>query len=212
MSEQDPYCYPGSNVLRNLFDLRSQAELSKAEADVTYLRIGQIERLPIAGKYDLDHLKEIHRRIFRDVYPWAGELRTVSMSKGGSLFCRHEFLVTEGQRIFDQLRQENLLRALPQDAFCERLSYYFGEINALHPFREGNGRTQRVMLESIAKQAGYKIDFQQISRETMVAMSRDAQVGRLESTIASFRSAVSSAPVRKQESEQNRGKSKDQGR
>lgn len=212
MSEQDPYCYPGSIVLRNLFDLRTQAELSRAEADITYLRLGQIERLPPTGKFDLNHLKEIHRRIFRDVYPWAGELRTVSMSKGGSLFCRREFLATEGQRIFDQLRQENLLRALPQGAFCERLSYYFGEINALHPFREGNGRTQRVMLESIAKQAGYKIDFQQITRETMVTISRDAQVGRLESTIATFGSIISPVPVRSQDSERSRGKSKNEGR
>ena len=212
MSEQDPYCYPGSTVLRNLFDLRNQAELSKAEADITLLRLGQIERLPPTGKFDLDHLKEIHRRIFRDVYPWAGQLRTVSMSKGGSLFCRHEFLATEGQRIFDQLRQENLLRAIPQEVFCERLSYYFGEINALHPFREGNGRTQRAMLEAIAKQAGYKIDFQQITRETMVTISRDAQVGRLESTTATFGAIISPARVRNQDSERNRGKSKDEGR
>jgi cell filamentation protein len=212
VSEQDPYCYPGSNVLRNLFDLRTQAELSKAEADITFLRLGQLERIPAIGKFDLDHLREIHRRIFRDVYPWAGQLRTVSMSKGESLFCRHEFIAVEGERIFTQLHGENMLRAMSRDLFCERLAFYFGEINALHPFREGNGRTQRVFLESIAKQAGYDLDFKPVSRETMGKISRAAQVGRLEEATDCFKKVVSPAPARTLGTEKGRGKSQDQGR
>ncbi len=212
MSDQDPYCYPQSDVLRNLFDLRSQTDLSKAEADVTLLRLGQLQRHPIAGKLDLDHMKSIHRHIFRDVYPWAGQLRTVSMSKGASLFCRHEFISTEGDRIFGQLRQESGLRSLPKDIFCERLAYYFGEINALHPFREGNGRTQRTMLEAISKQAGYNIEFRGVSRETMTAISRDAQAGHLEGAIACFKGQVSPAPLLSQKRDKDREKSRDSGR
>ena len=212
MSEQDPYCYPQSDVLRNLFGLQNQTDLSKAEADITLLRIGQLQRRPIAGKFDLDHLKAIHRHIFRDVYPWAGELRIVSMSKGASLFCRHEFISTEGERIFGQLRKESVLRSLPQDNFCERLAYYFGEINALHPFREGNGRTQRTMLEAIAKQAGYNLDFRGVSRETMIAISRDAQAGLLDGTVACFKSRVSPVPALAQKHENDRSKPRDSGR
>lgn len=212
MSEQDPYCYPQSDVLRNLFDLRSPTDLSKAEADITFLRISQLQRRPIIGKFDLDHLQTIHRHIFRDVYSWAGQLRTVSMSKGASLFCRHEYVSMEGQRIFGQLRQENVLRSLSQDVFGQRLAYYFGEINALHPFREGNGRTQRVMLESIARHAGYSIDFRGISRETMTTISRDAQVGRLDGAIECFKAAISPATSLKLDRGKDRSRTRDTGR
>ena len=212
MSGQDPYCYPGSTVLRNLFDLRDQNELSRVEAKVSVLRLDQLRQRPLTGKFDLDHLQQIHRHIFRDVYPWAGQLRTVSMSKGESLFCRHEFVASEGERIFTQLRGENSLRGQPRDLFCERLAFYFGEINALHPFREGNGRSQRVLLESIAKQAGFDIDFKPISRETMVGISRAAQVGRLDEATACFKAAVSALSARSFSSEKGIGKSLDEGR
>ncbi len=194
MSEQDPYCYPGSDVLRNLFDLHGQTELSLAEAEITAFRINELQRSPVAGRWDLDHLKEIHWRIFRDVYSWAGHLRTTSVSKDASLFCRHEFIASEGERIFRELRQENLLRSLAKGVFCQRLAYYFAEINALHPFREGNGRTQRVILEEIAKQAGYSIDFEPCSSQTMVWISREAHRGRLEGAIACFEGMVSPNP------------------
>ena len=212
MSEQDPYCYSQSDVLQNSFGFRAQADLSKAEARITILRLDQLERRPVPGKFDLEHLRDIHRHVFRDVYSWAGQVRTVSMSKGASLFCRHEFIASEGKRIFDQLRQENMLRSLSQHGFCDRMAYYFGEINALHPFREGNGRTQRVMLGDIARQAGYKIDFQSISRETMVAISREAQAGRLDGAIASFKTATSAVPARVPERAKTREKAKDSGR
>ena len=212
MSGQDPYCYPGSNVLRNLFDLRNDAELSKAEARITILRLDQLRQRPISGQFDLDHLQRIHRHIFRDVYSWAGELRTVSMSKGESLFCRYEFIAPEGERIFAQLRSEQSLRAKTKDVLCERLAFYFGEINALHPFREGNGRTQRVLLESIARQAGYEIDFEPISRETMVRISRAAQIGNLDEATGCFKAAVSPLSPRKQESKRGKDKSHDHGR
>ena len=212
MSEQDHYCYSGSEVLRNLFDLRNQADLAKAEAKVSVLRLDQLRKSPVAGKFDLGHLQTIHQRIFRDIYPWAGELRTVSMSKGGSLFCRYEFISNEGERIFSQLKGESVLRGLSQDKFCERLAYYFGEINALHPFREGNGRTQRVMLDTIAKQAGYEIDFQQILRETMISISRDAQVGQLETATACFKTAVRSNEVHRKVAAKERSVSSERGR
>lgn len=209
---QDPYCYSQSDVLQNSFGFRVQNDLSKAEARITVLRLDQLQRRPVVGRFDLDHLKEIHRHIFRDVYPWAGQLRTVSMSKGASLFCRHEFIASEGKRIFDQLRQENALRSLPQDRFCDRLAYYFGEINALHPFREGNGRTQRVMLGDIAKQAGYEIDFRRISRETMVSISCEAQVGQLDGAVANFKTAICAVPAKEPKHAKAREKANDCGR
>ena len=212
MSGQDPYCYPGSDVLRNLFDLRNEVDLARAEAKITVLRLDQLRQRPVSGKFDLDHLQRIHRHIFRDVYLWAGELRTVSMSKGESLFCRHEFIAAEGERIFAQLRGENSLRGQAKDLFCERLAFYFGEINALHPFREGNGRAQRVLLESIAKQAGYDLDFKMVSSEAMGRISRAAQVGRLEEANTCFKTVVSAASIRALGLQKGRNKSQNQGR
>ena len=80
---EDPtYCYPGTDVLRNKLGIHDSDELSSAEAGITLLRIMDLARNPVAGKFDSDHLREIHRRLFSDIYDWAGEYRTVEISKG----------------------------------------------------------------------------------------------------------------------------------
>ena len=84
-------------------------------------------------------MQDIHRHIFRDIYDWAGELRTVNISKENP-FCNYIYVEVEAERIFSELRKENYLIGVPKLNICDKLAYYLGEINALHPFREGNGR------------------------------------------------------------------------
>lgn len=106
-------------------------------------------------------------------YEWAGELRIVNISKGNS-FCNYMYIEAEAERIFSELKKENYLIGVPKISICDKLAYYLGEINALHPFREGNGRAQRVMIEYLAKVAGYTIDFSNISSVEMIEASIDA--------------------------------------
>lgn len=82
----DPYCWPGSNVLRNLLGLRTAAELTEAEYDFTLERRVELDKEPILGDFDLDHLRAIHHHLFQDIFDWAGELRTVDISKEDSNF------------------------------------------------------------------------------------------------------------------------------
>lgn len=104
---------------------------------------------------------------------WAGELRTVNISKGNP-FCNCIYIEVEAERIFSELRKENYLIGVPKLNICDKLAYYLGEINVLHSFREGNGRAQRVMIEYLAKVAGYTIDFSNISNVEMIEASIDA--------------------------------------
>src|SRR5882672_2586052 len=90
----DPYVYPGTNVLRNLRDIRDPDRLAKFEMDMTTRRVDELSRDPRPGRFDSAHLQGIHHYIFQDVYPWAGELRTVNIGKSGDLFALKEHIVS----------------------------------------------------------------------------------------------------------------------
>ncbi len=138
----DPYVYPGTLVLRNLRGLRDPEALRRFEAHSVRLRELELRRRPAAPPFDLGRLQDIHGHLFQDVYEWAGQLRVVTISKAGVPSAAPVHIVTEAERVFRELRDADDLRGLPRDRFVDRLAYFLGEVNALHPFREGNGRTQ----------------------------------------------------------------------
>ena len=112
----DPYLIPGTAVLKNLLGVSSEATLSQLEADLTRDRIQQLALAPVAGRFDLAHLKKIHAYIFQDVYAWAGEPRTISISKGASMFCLPQHLEFAAEDIFGKLARENHLKGLSREA------------------------------------------------------------------------------------------------
>jgi len=164
------YCYPDSSVLRNKLDIRDGSVLNAFEREITSTRIQQALEYPVKGNFDLKHLCAIHRFIFADIYGWAGELRTVNIAKGNQ-FCNYVHLETYADGIFSKLKDEKRLGNTPADAIPERLAYYLSEINVLHPFREGNGRTQRVFIEYLAQAAGWHVDFSDVSDREMIEAS-----------------------------------------
>lgn len=166
MSE-DPYVYPGTEVLRNAHDIRDADELQSVEANLTYIRTLQLASRPIPGEYDLAHLQSFHRYLFADLYDWAGELRTVVIVKN-DIFCLPEHIETYGAEIFGKLAEEQRLSGLDRDAFVDRAAHYLGDVNALHPFRDGNGRTQRAFFAQLAGAAGYRLDWQLIEPQQNV--------------------------------------------
>jgi cell filamentation protein len=172
----DPYLYPGTTVLKNLRGLTDPQELAAFEARSTHRRLSELLEAPMSGRLDSEHLKAIHRYIFQDVFEWAGQFRTVDISKGGDLFGRAAFLETALEQTFEKLIAENHLAGLDQDKFAQRAAYYLGELNAAHPFREGNGRTQREFIRELGLTVGRYIDWRATTPEEMIEASRLSHV------------------------------------
>lgn len=166
------YCYPGSRVLKNKLNIMDEEELREAEREITSVRIAEaLNGRRVRGKYDFGHLKRIHKFLFGDIYEWAGKVRLVNISKGNQ-FCRVEFIEMQMNEIFDKLAEEKYLKDLKcPEEIGKRLAYYLGEINAIHPFREGNGRAQRLFIEHLAHSIGYRLDLMKIGRDDMLLAS-----------------------------------------
>lgn len=161
----DPYTYPGTRTLRNIPGIRDDGVLRDYEYERSELRIAQLRDNPIPGKFDLDHLKAIHAHVFQDVYEWAGKTRTVNISKNSDSFCQPAFIESYAKQVSGQLAKENGLQGLEKPQFVERLALYYSDWNALHPFREGNGRATRELIGQMARSAGYELDQTRIDND-----------------------------------------------
>lgn len=169
----DPYLDLDAGVLRNRLGITDAAELAQAEANFTSVQIAQLRRRPLPGRYDLAHLQAFHRHIFNDVYEWAGQLRTVSLGKG-ALFCLPQHLVVVGDEIFGELARNGYLRNLGRADFLDGVTELTAKLNALHPFREGNGRTQRAFLGQLARDAGHPLHWSGMDSAVNVVASQAA--------------------------------------
>jgi cell filamentation protein len=157
-----PYCYPGTDVYRNKENIRDRDELEAFERQHSGDRLLTLpHNLPIT----VQGYCEIHRYILQDVYDWAGEYRTVTTGRGAP-FCKAEFIAPEMDKRFAAINAEDNLRGLKADQFAVRAAEHTCELNAIHPFLDGNGRTQRAFLELLAEQAGHEIDLARIDRQT----------------------------------------------
>lgn len=151
----DPHLDPASGVLRNRLGITDAVDLARAEAHIAASRELQllVER-PNLGRYDLAHLQAIHRHLFAEVYDWAGEIRTVDIAKGSTNFAPYQHIRAFADTVFDGLRADHYLRNVDDAQFAAKAGTLLSDLNALHPFREGNGRTQRSFLNLLANDAG----------------------------------------------------------
>jgi cell filamentation protein len=170
-SADDPYIDPATGVLRNLLGIADEAAIEQAEADIVATRSYELSKSPLKGHFDLTHLQAIHRHLFGDLYDWAGQLRIIDISKGSTRFAHHGHIESAAAPIFRQLAEEKHLAGLGPVAFSERAAYYLGELNALHPFREGNGRAQREFISHLAHAEGYYIAWENISQADVLDAS-----------------------------------------
>lgn len=162
---EDPYCYPGTTVLKNKLHLKNQAELDSFEAEITAQRAEEV--LP-AGRLTYSHYRAIHRHLFQDVYDWAGKIRTVRISKGGSMFCFPESIHREMSKLFRRLVDQKHLRSIATDEFAAKTAHFLAELNAIHPFREGNGRTQLTFLLLLAEAAGHPLAMEHLDPDKVM--------------------------------------------
>ncbi|MDN7245058.1 Fic family protein [Planococcus shenhongbingii] len=156
------YCYPDSDVLINHFNLMDDEKLKELEKVYTLFRLSELKINKPANPVDMEAFLAIHQYILQDVYPFAGELRKEMISKGTSSFAHPKFIEPELHKIFAELAAEDYLKDLPRERFIQRLAYFLAELNALHPFREGNGRTVREFARQLAINAGYQLDWEKI--------------------------------------------------
>ena len=164
------YCYPHSNTLKNKYNITNEEELKDVERQITSIRAAQILKEPLNGKFDVEHLKNIHKHLFQDLYTWAGEFRKVNISKGNP-FCLFQYIPDQLNNLFEELKNEAYLSLLNPNDLARRLAYYLGELNAIHPFREGNGRTQRIFIIELALKNGYILDFSKVKQKDMLHAS-----------------------------------------
>jgi cell filamentation protein len=177
----EDYFFPGSTVLRNKFNERDEDKLRVREEFAAQIRLVQLAGSPIAPTFDYDHMKAIHRHIFQDVYEWAGQERVgplTIMTKAGpdvvnfapgdpaAPTVAYGYYPSPGiaDAANDQYRKlasEHHLVGLPRAQFVDRLAEYWGELNTIHSFREGNTRAQFVFFSQLAEKAGYRLDSDQ---------------------------------------------------
>lgn len=171
--DNDPCVDPTSGVLRNLAGIRDAAAFERFEAEMSVMRQMELSLRPVGGDFDLPHLKAIHRYLFQDVYGWAGETRSVDMAKGGSRFGSYHFIGGYLKTVFSKLALERKIwnRSARAVDLPARLAEYLGEINAVHPFREGNGRTQRIFIGELAAAHGLEIRWDLMRPDEMLAAS-----------------------------------------
>ena len=161
----DPYCYAGTTVLKNIPNLRKQNALDAFETVSTAQRAE--EPLP-AGRLSVTHYQAIHHHLFQDVYVWVGKFRTVRIAKDGSAFCYPEHIGKEMADLFGDLREAHYLRGLSAKEFSNAAAHFLTTLNAIHPFREGNGRTQTTFLALLADQAGHGLDLERLKPTTFL--------------------------------------------
>ena len=143
------------------------------------MRVSTNSTRHLPGSYDLDHLRAFHRAIFGDIFDWAGQIRTVQIAKHTG-FCLPQHIETYAVGEFAKLAKDNYLRQLAWPDFVDKLAYYQAEINELHPFREGNGRTQRAFLRQLARDAGYHFDWTRVDTDDNIETAIAAHRGDLE--------------------------------
>ena len=166
----DPYVYPGTNVLRNHFGLHDATELQRRESEASTIAGAQLARDRLPGNYDLGHLRAFHARLFGEVYPWAGDIRTVTIATT-DMFALPKHIEAYLSAVLAELPRENYLRGLDREPFVDRLVHYLAEINAAHPFREGNGRAQRAFISQLAREADYALEWSRVDPERNIAAS-----------------------------------------
>ena len=165
------YCYPNSNVLINKLDLKNAKRLEKAEKMIVLAKLYDLRQGKIKGNFDKAHFISIHKYLFEDLYPFAGEFRKENIAKDSFSFAEWEFIESELDRLLIKLKEENYLKGLNQEDMAKRLSFYMSELNVLHPFREGNGRVIREFIRELAFKNDYIIDYTKTtSQELLDAM------------------------------------------
>ena len=160
---QDPCCLENSNVLINKLGIADEEELQEAEQQLTEL--GALDIDFNHPPYDLNYLCELHQKLFGDIYGWAGEIRSIDLTKGGTRFCTCSRIMAEADKQFKTLAAAHYFEDDSREMLVAHAAQFYVELNMTHPFREGNGRAQRILFEHIIINCGYEFSLDDLSEE-----------------------------------------------
>ena len=176
--------YPETKCLVNYFNIRDRARLRQVEHYMVNVRTAELFLHPLKGMPTFSYLRDVHSHLFGDIFPSAGMLRTAEASKRKD-FCRPQYIERFSQEIFSRLSREDYLRNIADvDDFVNDLAFYMGEAEALHPFRDGNGRAIRFFFNRLVEEAGYTIRWCDADPDRMLEASIAAIDGDYQALIA----------------------------
>ena len=170
-------CYEGTSCLINKLNIRDEEKLNFIESQITILKTAELLNKQEFGDFDFSHYKAIHKCLFNELYDWAGEIRTVNMSKKGTSFVDVNEIEAVAGACFKRLQDKNCFKNQAFDDFVEDLVDFYCTTNILHPFREGNGRTQRIFISQLIQFNGYSIDFDKIDTDELMMATIQAANG-----------------------------------
>ena len=155
---QSRYCYEGTDVLINKADIRDYETLERVDRIQTTYALSKLHLSVISGNFGIEHYKAIHKYLFNELYDFAGEFRVENISKDGIPFCRPEFIYRQLNVLLEQMRKQSC-KIASEDELLDFIAYFYSEINLVHPFREGNGRTLREFIREYVIEINKTIDF-----------------------------------------------------
>ena len=168
---QSIYCYPDSNVLKNKLNIRDNKFLKTAEEEITLIKQMELLKNPIKGNFSKAHLMNIHKFIFEDIYPFAGKIRREQISKADTMFYPPNLIDRELDKVFAKIKEKNMLKETDEEKVFDNLAYVMAELNIIHPFREGNGRSIREFIRLMAKRMGYDLNWGNVDKEELLEAS-----------------------------------------
>ena len=168
---QSIYCYPDTNVLKNKLNIRDNKLLKTAEEEITLIKQMELLKNPIKGNFSKAHFMNIHKFIFEDVYPFAGKIRREQISKADTMFYPPHLIDMELDKVFAKIKEKNMLKEAEKEKTFDNLAYVMAELNIIHPFREGNGRSIREFIRLMAKRMGYDLNWGNVDKAELLEAS-----------------------------------------
>lgn len=179
-------CYPGTLVLVNKLDIHDQKQLDTNEALIAASQALQLELSPPTGAFSFDYYKNLHQALFEDLYDWAGTVRTIDMSKGQTSFCPVAQIEATGKGFFARLATDCYLCGMARKKLPRKLAEYYADLNYIHPFREGNGRVQRLFFRLLAAQAGFELNYTNTDSDLLMIATIHAASGVMDTLTQVF--------------------------
>lgn len=179
-------CYPNTTVLINKLDITDEKLLAETESVFASFKAAQLIEQPLKSDFSFDDYKALHSYLFSDLYEWAGTVRKIDMSKMTTRFTACDRIEEQGQRIFSRLHSMDYFRGLARAELVAEVADLYHTLNLLHPFREGNGRTQRVFFTQLIRAAGYDIDYSELNSELLMIGSIQAASGVMDNLVTFF--------------------------
>ena len=182
-------CYEGTTCLVNKLGIRDEKRLSEVEAQITFAKAVMLEETPIDDDFGFEHFKKIHEFLLCDLYEWAGQVRTVDISKKRTKFLDAASVESIGTKCFAKVKNK-YFENLSFDEFVKRIAEFYNDVNYIHPFREGNGRTQRIYFTQLIRHYGYDINFADVDTDELMIATIQASSGVMDFLVEFFENSI----------------------